>query len=275
MAPRPVAVHQPTFRQSSPTDRGEAKSTSHGLWGWRRLFSLVLVGSSLPKPALASTASSASTPTAVIFLHGSGDSGSGLKRYIEALSDLVEELEFRDVQTFWPNSSPQPYTLAGGIVMPIWYDRAGLAPSAPEKTDSVEKSVDSLMKLVQKVQASGVPPQRIIIGGFSMGGGIALQLALRHPEAIGGAFVLSSFMCDDAAVYGRVQAPELSKVPILMMHGEADRFIRPSWGRGTFERLQSSGVDVDFVSVPGLQHEMNSKEIQLLRDWLFKTLQLD
>ena len=93
---------------------------------------------------LASTASSASTPTAVIFLHGSGDSGSGphgwwklfpwpigsgcvyhvewrksshlfslwilrLKRYIEALSDLVEELEFRDVQTFWPNSSPQPH----------------------------------------------------------------------------------------------------------------------------------------------------------------------
>ena len=32
-----------------------------------------------------------------------------LKRYIEALSDLVEELEFRDVQTFWPNSSPQPH----------------------------------------------------------------------------------------------------------------------------------------------------------------------
>ena len=30
-------------------------------------------------------------------------------------------------------------------------DRAGLPPSAPEKTDSVEKSVDSLMKLVQKV----------------------------------------------------------------------------------------------------------------------------
>ena len=100
-----------------------------------------------------------------------------------------------------------------------------------------------------------------LIKGFSMGGGIALQLALRHPEAIGGAFVpgsqgfyasvdldtesqawvqcvqwmcnwtilprllyrnhqkssvscpqhgsprLSSFMCDDAAADGRLQAP--------------------------------------------------------------------
>ena len=47
-----------------------------------------------------------------------------------------------------------------------------------------------------------------------------------------------------------------------MLTPQADRFIRPSWGRGTFERLHSLGVDVDFVSVPGLQHEMNSKETE-------------
>ena len=35
-----------------------------------------------------------------------------LKRYIEAISDLLEELEFRDVQTFWPNSGMQPQLLA-------------------------------------------------------------------------------------------------------------------------------------------------------------------
>ena len=34
-----------------------------------------------------------------------------------------------------------------------------------------------------------------------MGGGIALQAALRFPEEMGAAFVLSSFMCDDAKVY--------------------------------------------------------------------------
>ena len=40
-----------------------------------------------------------------------------------------------------------------------------------------------------------------MVGGFSMGGGIALQLALRHPEMLAGAFALSSYMCDDAAAY--------------------------------------------------------------------------
>lgn len=32
-----------------------------------------------------------------------------LKRYMEAISDLVEELDFRDVQSFWPNSTSQPH----------------------------------------------------------------------------------------------------------------------------------------------------------------------
>jgi len=53
-----------------------------------------------------------------------------------------------------------------------------------------------------------------------MGGGIALQLALRHPEMLAGAFALSSYMCDDAAAYrlleggaqgvpgGRARAPD-------------------------------------------------------------------
>ncbi|CAK9090526.1 Lysophospholipase-like protein 1 [Durusdinium trenchii] len=131
------------------------------------------------------------------------------------------------------------------------------------------------MQLIQEVEAAGVPPKRIVIGGFSMGGGIALQLALRHPEAIAGAFVpLSSFMCDDAAVYERLQTPELTKVPILMMHGEAglprsesnaDRFIRPQWGRQTAERLKSLGVATEFVEIPGLRHEMSRKDMDLGR----------
>eukprot|EP00434_Breviolum_minutum_P018250 symbB.v1.2.016100.t1/scaffold1215.1/size131139/10 len=252
-APQRMAIHEWPCRSF----HRDATSKSASGRGWRRLLGLALAGS-FPKMAASSPSSSpASLPAAVIFLHGSGDSGTGLKRYIEAMSDLLEELEFRDVQTFWPNSGMQPYTLAGGIMMPIWYDRSGLPPSAPEKTESVERSVEGLMQLVEEVQAAGVPPNRIVIGGFSMGGGIALQLALRHPHAVAGAFVLSSFMCDDAAIYDRMQAPELSKVPILMMHGEADRFIRPTWARGTYERLQSLGAAVDFISVPNLQHEMN------------------
>eukprot|EP00439_Symbiodinium_sp_Y106_P059923 s2365_g8.t2 len=139
-------------------------------------------------------------------------------------------------------------------------DRKGLPPTAPEDTASVEESVHNLVKLLDKVRADGVPSNRIVIGGFSMGGGIALQLALRYPTKIAAAFVLSSFMCDDAAAYALLQTPPSVDVPILMMHGEADWFIRPVWGRATATRLKDAGLNVDFVSIPGLRHEISRKD---------------
>lgn len=75
-----------------------------------------------------------------------------LRRYMGAISSLVEELEDSEVQTLWPDSPTQPYTLAGGMLMPIWYDRTGLPPSSVEQTASVERSVEQLMSLLEEVR---------------------------------------------------------------------------------------------------------------------------
>ena len=48
---------------------------------------------------------------------------------------------------------------------------------------------------------------------------------------------------------------------------QADRFIRPTWARGTYERLQSLGAAVDFISVPNLQHEMNRQVPETVPVW--------
>jgi len=89
-----------------------------------------------------------------------------------------------------------------------------------------------------------VPASRIAIGGFSMGGGIALQAALRSKRRFAGVFALSSYLCKNAAVYGRLAAAldrlavaasddedaALLSLPIFMRHGAADKFILPAWG---------------------------------------------
>ncbi|CAE7350270.1 LYPLAL1 [Symbiodinium natans] len=199
-----------------------------------------------------------------------------LEEYFRAVDggNLLDELAAHGVKTYWPDSGVRSYTLAGGRVMPIWYDRKGLPPTAPEDTASVEESVHSLVKLLDQVRADGIPANRTVIGGFSMGGGIALQLALRHPTKIAAAFVLSSFMCDNAAAYQLLEnAP--STVPILMMHGEADGFIRPVWGRATARRLSDMGLKIEFISIPGVRHEISRQETTLLRDWLWNLLKLE
>ena len=67
--------------------------------------------------------------------------------------------------------------------MSVWFDRYAMEPSSPERTESVEASCSQLEMLLDDVVASGVAPSRILIGGFSMGGGIALQTALRSKHA--------------------------------------------------------------------------------------------
>lgn len=245
----------------------------------RRHMPLVL-GLAAASQAAEKATVAAATPTdaAVVFLHGSGDSGKRLRRYLMQVDNgaLLQSLASSNVATVFPDSGLNPYTLMGGMPMAVWFDRTGLPPSAPEATASVEKSVILLREVLAELREEGIPPNRTLVGGFSMGGGIALQLGLRHPEELAGIFALSSYMCDDAAVFKQLEGMELgSRPPIFMAHGEADGFIRPAWGRATAERLKKMGMSVRFESLPRMGHELVRREIDLLRGWMQGVLSLD
>ena len=209
---------------------------------------------------------------AIIFLHGSGDTGPGVKSYLAHVAGgrLLKAAKQHGIAMHFPSATPRPYRLAGGSTMSVWFDRYALEPSAPEHTESVEASCAQLDALVDSVVATGVPASRIAIGGFSMGGGIALQCMLRSPHrSFAACFALSSFLCDEAAVYRRIGP---SAVPIFMRHGDADDFILSAWGQATATKLTSHALDVDFATVPGLAHELGDDEINELTDWLLPKL---
>eukprot|EP00928_Gymnodinium_smaydae_P045624 TRINITY_DN30388_c0_g2_i1.p1 TRINITY_DN30388_c0_g2~~TRINITY_DN30388_c0_g2_i1.p1 ORF type:complete len:275 (+),score=23.56 TRINITY_DN30388_c0_g2_i1:83-907(+) len=210
-------------------------------------------------------------PSAVILLHGSGDSGRGLHAYIKNVDGgaLQTMLASHGVHVRYPDSGKRPYTLVGGKEMSVWYDRTGLPPTYPEETTSVEQSVKKLLDIVEEIHAKGMPSNRILIGGFSMGGGIALQFCLRHPDAVGACFVLSSFMTHDAVVYRTLSSGVPNVLPkILMMHGEADTFILPAWGKSTAQQLNNLRVPVQYMSWPGLKHELATEELGFLKKWI-------
>ena len=205
---------------------------------------------------------------AVIFLHGSGDTGRGLERWLGA-APFVQALKTAGVRVEFPSAKPIPYTLFGGRTMSVWFDRYAMEPSSPERTESVEASCSQLEMLLDDVVASGVAPSRILIGGFSMGGGIALQTALRSKHAVGGIFAMSSYLCDDAAVYSLMAARATPPRPsIWMAHGRADGFVLPTWGEGTAEKLRGAGLDVRWKGYDNLRHEMRQDELDDLNEWM-------
>ena len=218
------------------------------------------------------------SPAAVIFLHGSGDTGPGVQGYLRHVwsGRFPEKMAKASVDVLYPSATPIPYTLARGQVMSIWYDRYKLSPAGREHTESIEASCARLEAIVDELVASGLQPERIAIGGFSMGGGIALQMALRSKRRLGGVFALSSYMCTDAAVYERyeltAEATVSTRPPIFMRHGDADRFIAPAWGVATAERLKGLGFDVNAALLPGVAHEMVDGELEELAEWVLAAL---
>lgn len=204
----------------------------------------------------------------VIWLHGSGDTGAGAQSWLQSLAPSSELAAF---DWEFPDAEIIPYTLQGGAPASVWYDRVGgFDPHYPEQTPSVERSAARIVAAIDGHIARGVPPGKIAVGGFSMGGNLAYQTAARfhsaNEKSLGAVFCLSGYTPDDSKMYASLGASKWP--PAFVAHGAADDFILPQWGRATYERLKASGIDASFRLVPRAKHEMAPAEIAELLGFL-------
>lgn len=138
---------------------------------------------------------------------------------------------------------------------------------------------------IQWLSSQGIGAGRVVIVGNSVGSGPATEMALRHNPA---ALVLVSGFAslptvvsdmrpfipqwmvrdryDNEAKLGRI------KRPILLLHGEADRLVRPM----NAMRLSKAAPDAALAMVSGAGHELAYGEAsqRLMLDWLDNNVSL-
>jgi len=123
----------------------------------------------------------------LIFLHGLGDTGHGW-------AEQFKDFSMKDVRCVCPNAGMNPVTLNMGMMMPSWFDIKSLDPSGPEDEAGVIAASKILKDLINKEISEGIPAERIIIGGFSQGGAVALYTAFSTNVKIGGVLALSTWL---------------------------------------------------------------------------------
>lgn len=98
----------------------------------------------------------------------------------------------------------------------------------------------------QGVQA-GVKPSRVAVGGFSLGGALALHVVLRSKHKLAGCAVASGWLPLEKD-YPEYLSAEACKTPICMSHGLADRRV-PVLGyqRRFFRKCHRLFVQVGFA----------------------------
>ena len=196
---------------------------------------------------------------AVIWLHGLGANGHDFE-------DVVPLLELPEVRFVLPHAPARPVTLNMGMIMPAWYDIVRLdGPDGHANERHVRESCAQLAALVAREEQRGVPSQRVVLAGFSQGGAIALHQGTRHPSALAGILVLSSY---EILPEGRAEWTEANRAtPILFCHGSHDPLIPAERGKRAFEAHSNGVRETEWHEYP-MAHQVCLEEIELVRGWL-------
>lgn len=214
---------------------------------------------------------------------------------------LGKDMQFAHIKVVYPTAPLQPYTPNGGEVNEtastthsfaytnpaqfpnqqpshVWFDRQAINPTCAESKDSLAAIYASVSTLIDAEVAAGIPLQRIAVGGFSMGGALALHCAFHLRPELRACFALSSFLGSESSVYDTLSAQQSSGRPaadaasLLMMHGDRDSLVRPQWGRQTFDTLRKFGVAGVWQTLPGASHELQLQELRDVMRWLEEVL---
>jgi phospholipase/carboxylesterase len=194
----------------------------------------------------------------VIWLHGLGADGHDFE-------PIVTELHLEvPVRFVFPHAPMRPVTINRGLEMRAWYD---IDPKAPRSgTTDIAKSAEKIEMLVEEESARGIPPEKIVLAGFSQGGVIALHLGLSSPKRLAGILALSTYVHDHERIAERVSFASID-VPIFMAHGLIDPMIPITRAITSREVLVSLNYQIEWHEY-AMGHEVCAKEILDVARWL-------
>lgn len=183
----------------------------------------------------------ANPAAAVIWLHGLGADGHDFAGIVPELG-LPASLGARFV---FPHAPMRPVTINGGIVMRAWYDIALTDRGFVQNLEHLNESVNILGRLIERERSRGVAAGRVVVAGFSQGGAIAMHAALRFPERLAGAVVLSAPVPDLDRLL-QESHPVNADLPVFLAHGTADPVVPFALGEAVRARLRSAGRPVEW-----------------------------
>lgn len=204
---------------------------------------------------------------AVVWLHGLGDSGAGLAPLVEALALPADQ----PIRHLLPDAPERPITINMGYRMRGWYDIKSFEDPADRAVAShVRESADRIAALLDRLVAEGFAPERIVLAGFSQGGVIAAETALRHPAPLAGLLCMSTYLAAPDTLLGEM-SEAARDLPICYMHGIYDDVVSLSMGWDAKNRLEAAGLSPEWHEYP-MRHEICRPQLGDIRSWLLARL---
>ena len=201
----------------------------------------------------------------VIWLHGLGADGHDFEPIVPELG-LPASLPVRFI---FPNAPHRPVTINNGMRMPAWYDILQMGGGTEDEA-GIRESQGFVESLMARETQRGVPRDRIVLAGFSQGGAIALQTALRHAERLAGVMALSTYL-PLSKTLEKERSTANQDLPIFMAHGKFDGMIPLDRAALSRDAMRALGYTIDWREYP-MQHSVCPEEIADIAAFLLRIL---
>ena len=193
------------------------------------------------QPVLEAGVPAARATSAMILLHGRGDSASGILQ-------LADVLPVPGMAYFAPQASGH-----------TWYPNRFLAPIQTNEP-WLSSALAGLGNLLSQIDASGVPAWRTVLLGFSQGACLALEFAVRHPQRFAGLVGLSGGLIGPPGTTWP-RAGSLDGTAAFLGCSDVDSHIPASRVHESADVLRAIGGQVTTVLYPGMDHTITREEI--------------
>jgi phospholipase/carboxylesterase len=185
-----------------------------------------------------------------IMLHGLGDS-------IEGYRWLPEVMQLPWMNYLLVNAPDEYY---GGY---SWFDFAG------DMVPGVVRSRKLLFDLLDEQRAKGFAADQTILGGFSQGCLMSIEVGLRYPHRLAGIVGISGYVCEPEKLVKEL-SPVAREQRLLITHGAQDPMIRIAEVRKHLEILKAAGLNLDFREFIKAHTIAGEEEINVIRDFVLR-----
>jgi len=186
----------------------------------------------------------------LVLLHGLGSDERDLMAVAPELDPRLTIITLR---------APHQYGMGGYA----WFDIQWLAAG---RTIDVGQALESRDRLIPELEAlaSQFKPSQLLLGGFSQGAMMTMGVALKRPDLLDGAMLLSGRTIPP---FLENPSPDVTELPFLVQHGTFDPVLPIDEGREMRTDLERLGVPLEYHEYP-MGHEVNFQSLGDALRWI-------